>query len=163
MYYHINKKAYIDPIRYRENVMTTLSTYDISAAMLRITLGTLMVAHGLMKVIIFTVPGTVGFFESMGLPSAAAYLTIFAELVGGSALIAGLLTRVVALLSLPLMLGTIWAHSGNGWVFSNPNGGWEFPAFLTMATLIVAIQGGGRFALNRLPIISTFLPRTVTA
>ena len=53
------------------------------AFLLRVALGTVLLEHGLLKVVVFTVPGTVGFFESIGLPASVAYLTIFAELVGG--------------------------------------------------------------------------------
>ena len=68
--------------------MTTNSDY--AALLLRLTSGVLFIAHGLMKVFVFTIPGTVGYFESLGLPGALAYLTIFAEVAGGLALIAAL-------------------------------------------------------------------------
>ncbi|OBX35494.1 DoxX [Halomonas elongata] len=51
--------------------------------LLRLSLGTLALAHGLLKVFVFTVPGTVGYFESLGLPGFLAYPTILAE-VGGA-------------------------------------------------------------------------------
>ena len=50
----------------------------------RIALGTILLAHGALKIFVFTTPGTVGFFESLGLPAIAAYLTIFGEVVGGT-------------------------------------------------------------------------------
>ena len=37
-------------------------------------------------------------------------------------------------------------HLGNGWVFSAPNGGWEYPAFLAMASLVQALLGDGAYA-----------------
>lgn len=123
------------------------------------SLGTLLLAHGLLKVLVFTLPGTVGFFSSLGLPPMAAYLTVAGELLGGFALLTGSYTRLTALLMLPIMLGATWVHTGNGWVFSSPNGGWEFPALLSMLTIIVAIQGNGAYALRlRLPILDTRLP-----
>lgn len=123
------------------------------------SLGTLLLAHGLLKVLVFTLPGTVGFFSSLGLPPMAAYLTVAGELLGGLALLTGSYTRLTALLMLPIMLGATWVHTGNGWVFSSPNGGWEFPALLSMLTIIVAIQGNGAYALRlRLPILDTRLP-----
>ena len=42
-------------------------------ALLRVTLGTAAIAHGLLKVFVFTLPGTVAFFESLGLPGFLAY------------------------------------------------------------------------------------------
>ena len=38
-------------------------------------------------------------------------------------------------------------HAGNGWVFSAPNGGWEYPLFLIVVSLVVALLGDGRYAL----------------
>lgn len=133
------------------------------AALLRVTLGTLLLSHGVLKVAVFTVPGTVAYFASLGLPPIAAYLTLFGELAGGAAILAGVSTRLAAALSIPLLLGATWAHSGNGWVFSNAGGGWEFPAFLAVTAAAVALQGPGAFALGRLPVIARYTPKFLTA
>ena len=95
---------------------------NYGATITRLSLGVILLAHGLLKVFVFTIPGTVGFFESLGLPAIIAYLTIFGEIAGGAALIAGLYTRLTALLSVPILLGATCAHAGNGWVFSNQGG-----------------------------------------
>ena len=58
--------------------------------------------------------------------------------------------RAVSVALLPVLLGATYVHFGAGWVFSNPNGGWEYPAFLTLATVVQALLGPGRFAV-RLP------------
>ncbi|MGJ7459051.1 DoxX family protein [Halomonas sp. MA07-2] len=118
-------------------------------ALLRIALGVMTLAHGLMKVFLFTVPGTVGYFESLGLPGFLAYLTILAEVGGGLALILGLFTRWVSLALVPVLLGAAWVHLGNGWVFSNEGGGWEFPVFWALALLVQAGLGSGSLVLNR--------------
>ncbi|GEM_PF-152281 len=133
------------------------------AAAARTALGSILLAHGLLKVFVFTIGGTVGFFASLGLPAIVAYMTIFAELAGGAALILGLHTRLVALLSLPILLGATWAHAGNGWVFSNAGGGWEFPLFLAVQAGIVAMLGNGALAMRRLPIIGGFIERFIPA
>ncbi|MCK2185193.1 DoxX family protein [Halomonas sp. YJPS3-2] len=106
-------------------------------------------AHGLLKVFVFTVPGTVGYFESLGLPGEFAYLTILAEVGGGLALLLGIYTRWIALALIPTLLGAVWVHSGNGWVFSNEGGGWEYPLFWAIALLVQAGLGGGRLVLSR--------------
>ncbi len=121
---------------------------QLGAALLRIALGIILLAHSLLKIFVFTIPGTVGFFESLGLPAIVAYLTIFGELAAGIALIIGVLPRLAATLSVPILLGATWAHLGNGWVFSNQGGGWEFPALLAVLAMIVAIQGAGAYALG---------------
>lgn len=136
-----------------------MQSMNLGAFLLRVSLGILLLAHSLLKIFVFTVPGTVGYFASLGLPPIAAYLTIAGELLGGLALISGTYTRLSALLMLPILLGATWAHVGNGWVFSSPNGGWEFPALLSMLTLVVALLGSGAFALRlRLPVIDSLLP-----
>lgn len=118
-------------------------------ALLRLALGVMTLAHGLMKVFLFTVPGTVSYFESLGLPGMLAYLTILAEVGGGMALILGLFTRWVSLALVPVLLGAAWVHLGNGWVFSSEGGGWEFPVFWAIALLVQAGLGSGSLTLNR--------------
>lgn len=121
---------------------------DTAALILRVASGALFIAHGLMKVFVFTLPGTVGFFESLGLPGFLAYLTILAEVGGGLALILGVATRAVALALIPVLLGAVWVHSGNGWVFSSTGGGWEFPLFWAIVQGAIALLGSGAYALK---------------
>ena len=136
---------------------------NYGATITRLSLGVILLAHGLLKVFVFTIPGPVGFFESLGLPAISAYLTIFGEIVGGAALIAGLYTRLTALLSVPILLGATWAHAGNGWVFSNQGGGWEFPVLLVVMAIAVAVQGSGSFAFKTIPVIDKFIPTILKA
>ena len=123
--------------------MSTTRRIDAAAVVLRTSLGVMFIAHALLKYFVFTLPGTVKFFESLGLPGPLAYVTIAAELIGGVLLVLGVRTRAVALGLLPFVIGATWAHAGNGWSFSVPNGGWEYPAFLTIATLVTALLGNG--------------------
>lgn len=134
------------------------SSKNHGAFLTRITLGSILLAHGALKIFVFTIPGTVSFFGSLGLPAIVAYLTIFGEVIGGAALILGIYPRVVALLSLPILLGAAWAHPGNGWLFSNEGGGWEFPALLIVLAVVVAIQGAGSFAIKQLPGVDRLIP-----
>ncbi|NRB17310.1 MAG: DoxX family protein [Rhodobacteraceae bacterium] len=143
--------------------MTLETNTNYGAMITRLSLGGVLLSHGLLKVMVFTVPGTVAYFESLGLPAAAAYLTIVAELAGGAAILLGLYTRLAALLSIPLLVGALWAHSGNGWLFSSQGGGWEFPLLLVVLASAVAAQGSGPFALRKLPIIDSFIPQALKA
>ena len=118
---------------------------DYAAVLLRVALGVMFIAHGLLKVMVFTLPGTVGFFESIGFPGWTAYIVTIAEIGGGALLLAGIATRAVSLALLPVLLGATYVHLGNGWVFSNANGGWEYPVFLTVTLLVQALLGPGRF------------------
>jgi putative oxidoreductase len=97
-------------------------------------------------VFVFTVPGTVGFFEKVGYPGVLAYPVIAIEIVGGLMLITGLYTHYAALAAIPVLLGALTVHSGNGWMFANPNGGWEFPAFWAIALGVQALLGDGAYA-----------------
>lgn len=137
------------------------SSNQHAAFLIRFSLGIILLAHGALKVFVFTVPGTVGYFASLGLPPIVAYLTIFGEVVGGIALIVGIYPRLVGLLSLPILAGATWAHISNGWLFSAEGGGWEFPALLVVLALAVILQGAGSFALRRLPIIDGIIPNAL--
>ena len=124
-------------------------TAPYAALVLRVTLGVMFIAHSLiLKHFVFTLPGTAQFFESLGLPGALAYVTFWAELLGGVALVAGFATRWVALALIPILLGATWVHIGNGWVFSAANGGWEYPVFLIAASLVQSLLGDGKYALT---------------
>lgn len=121
---------------------------DIATFVLRISLGLMFLAHGLLKIMVFTMPGTAGFFESVGFPGWMAYAVVIAEVGGGALLILGIETRRVAIALIPILLGATYVHLGNGWVFSNANGGWEYPLFLTVATVVQALLGSGRYAVR---------------
>ena len=128
--------------------MIDTRTAPYAALVLRVSLGVMYIAHSLvLKYYTFTLPGTAQFFESLGLPGALAYLTFWAELIGGLLLVAGIATRVVALALIPILAGATWVHAGNGWVFSAANGGWEYPVFLIAASVVLAMMGSGRYAL----------------
>jgi putative oxidoreductase len=122
---------------------------ETGALVLRMSLGVMFIAHALLKYFVFTLPGTAQFFASLGLPPALGYLTFAAELVGGVLLILGVYARYVAIALLPILIGAAWAHFGNGWVFSAPNGGWEYPVFWAVALVVQFLIGDGAYALRR--------------
>ena len=57
--------------------------YATAALLLRLSLGTMFIAHALLKYFVFTLPGTAQFFASLGLPGVLGYVVFAAELVGG--------------------------------------------------------------------------------
>lgn len=139
-------------------------TAPYAALLLRVSLGIMLLAHGLLlKVLTFGVAGTVGYFQSIGYPSFVAYLVMFAEIGGGLALILGVWPRAVALALVPLLIGATMQHTGNGWVFSAKGGGWEFPAFWTVVLLVQAMIGDGAHALAATPLGSKPTGSTTTA
>lgn len=129
--------------------MNNAQNIQYAALILRLSLGVMLIAHGLLKVMVFTVPGTVQFFSSVGFPGWLAYLVIAIEVGGGALMLSGIFTRSIALLAIPITLGAMSVHFQNGWVFSAPNGGWEYPAFLSLAFLVLALLGPGAFALGQ--------------
>jgi len=124
------------------------------ALALRVALGVMFIAHAWLKFAIFTMPGFEGFLAQVGLPTILAWPIVLAELFGGIALILGVYARAVAVLLLPVLLGALSVHAGNGWVFNAPNGGWEYPAFLAAASIVQALVGDGALAIR-----PTVLPR----
>lgn len=129
--------------------MIDQKTAPLGAFVLRVSLGVMFVAHSvILKLMVFGLPGTAKFFESLGLPGFLAYATFAAEAVGGILLILGVQTRLVALALIPVLLGAAWVHVGNGWVFSAKGGGWEYPAFLIATSVAVALLGDGAYALG---------------
>lgn len=117
------------------------SSQHAGNALLRISLGIMFIAHGLiLKFFVFTLAGTAQFFASIGLPGALAYVVFALETVGGILLLINYRTRWVAIGLIPVLLGALWVHIGNGWVFSNPNGGWEYPLYLIVISVVVALQ-----------------------
>ena len=119
-------------------------TAPYGALLLRVSLGVMFLVHSLyLKLVVFGLPGTVKFFESQGFPGFSTYLVIAAETLGGIALILGIRARIAALALIPVLLGAIFVHSGNGWLFTNAGGGWEYPAFLAIACVVQALIGNG--------------------
>jgi putative oxidoreductase len=129
--------------------MIDSKTAPYGALLLRLGLGVMFIAHSLyLKLFVFTLAGTAGFFESLGLPGVVAYLVFAAEGIGGILLILGVQTRWVALALVPVLLGATWVHSGNGWLFSAEGGGWEYPFFLALSAVVLALLGDGAHALK---------------
>jgi len=132
--------------------MIDAATAPWAALALRVGLGILFLAHGLTKLLVFKPAGAYGYFKALGLPGALAYLTMAAELAGGIALIIGFMPRYVALALVPLILGTIViVHGKSGWMFSNKDGGWEFPAFWALALVVQFLLGDGPWAIFNSP------------
>lgn len=134
----------------RTDGLAAASNAEYAALILRVTMGVFFLAHAWLKIAVFTPAGTAGYFASLGLPGFLAYLTIAAELLGGLALIAGLWTRWVSLALVPVLAGAAYfGHGASGFFFSNPNGGWEFPAFWTVTLIAQALLGDGAYSLGK--------------
>jgi putative oxidoreductase len=118
-------------------------------AVLRVSLGIMWMAHALLKLFVFSLPGTAQFFTSIGLPGFLAYPVFAVELLGGIALVLGIYARQLALGLVPVMAVAAWVHIPNGWVHTSSGGGWEYPVFLIMTSVAVWLIGDGAMALRR--------------
>lgn len=146
------------------NQNINLQTAPYGAFALRVSLGIMFVAHGLLlKYFTFTLGGTAQFFESIGYPGFLAYVVFAAETLGGLALIAGFQTRLVSFALIPVLIGATLVHVPNGWLFSAEGGGWEYPAFLIVATVVQGLLGGGAFAVTKREVPLPVLPDGETA
>jgi putative oxidoreductase len=129
--------------------MIKQSTAPYAALILRVSLGIMFLAHVGLKIFVFTIPGFVGFFASMGLPAILAYGVIALELLGGVALILGIYASWVAVPLALEMLGTVvLVHGANGWLFTNKGGGWEYPAFWAICLAVLYLLGDGAMAIR---------------
>ena len=129
--------------------MKHLFNSDMSTFILRVTLGSVLLAHSLyLKMVVFTLAGTAQFFGSIGLPEILAYIVFFVEAVSGVALLLGFNTRFFSALVVPIFLGATWVHSANGWLFSNTGGGWEYPLLLTLMAIAQLGLGNGKYAVS---------------
>jgi putative oxidoreductase len=134
----------------KEIPMNVERNKEYGIALLRISLGVMLIAHSVvLKYFTFTLAGTAGYFESIGLPGFLAYVVFGMEAVGGVLLVLGVRTREVAAALIPILAGALWVHSGNGWVFSNAGGGWEYPLYLIVLNGAQVLLGEGAFALSR--------------
>lgn len=125
------------------------SSTQLGITVLRFSLGVMWIAHALLKLFVFTLPGTVQYFVSIGFPGFLAYPVFAAELLGGIALMLGVYARQAALALVPVMAVATWVHVPNGWVHTSVGGGWEYPAFLVAASIALWLLGDGTATIKR--------------
>jgi putative oxidoreductase len=132
------------------NGPTSPTPADLGVTLLRVALGIMFLAHSVvLKLMTFGLDGTAQFFVSTGLPVWLAYAVFLAEMIGGVLLVLGVQARWVALALSPILLGAlITVHFANGWVFTAPNGGWEYPAYLFVLCIAQTLLGDGAFAMS---------------
>nr|WP_241020129.1 DoxX family protein [Burkholderia sp. Ac-20345] len=134
-----------------ENPVIDSRTAPYAALVLRVALGVMFIAHGLTKLLVFTPTGTAQFFASVGFPGWFAWPIILFEIGAGILLLLGIYTRIVAIVAAAELFVASTVHFGNGWMFTNPHGGWEYPVFLAIAAIVIALIGDGAHAVKRTP------------
>ncbi|WP_166848719.1 DoxX family protein [Isoptericola sp. BMS4] len=124
---------------------------DLAILLARVAVGAVFVAHGWQKLVTNGIDGTAAFFEQVGVPApaAAAWFAALVELVGGAALVLGLLVPVAgALLTLNMIGAFAFVHAGNGLFVDQ--GGYELVLVLGAASLLLAAVGSGRLGVDHL-------------
>jgi putative oxidoreductase len=121
--------------------------------LLRVALGGMWIAHALLKWFVFTIPGFASWLETQGLPGIFAWPVFLSEIIGGTAILIGFYARHVALALIPILVVALSTHVPNGWVFTNQNGGWEYPAYLIVASFAQWLVGDGAFSLRSRPLL----------
>jgi putative oxidoreductase len=124
---------------------------------LRITLGLVMLPHGLQKTLGwfggYGFSGTMGWFASIGIPTVLGFLAIAAETAGALALITGFTTRIAAAGVAAVMLVAIPMHKANGffmnWSGQQKGEGFEYHLLALAIALALIIGGAGRFSIDR--------------
>lgn len=123
---------------------------NIGLTVLRLGVGAIFIAHGGQKVFVYGFAGVGAAFGQMGIPMAEIVgpFVALVELLGGLALVTGLLTRIASLgLLSTMVVAILQVHLKNG--FFNP-GGIEFPLSLLGSTLLLTITGAGAWSLDSL-------------
>jgi len=130
--------------------MIDQKTAPYAALLMRVTMGVLLLAHGIyLKAIVFGMAGISGYFQSLGLPGWFAYVVVTYETIGGLMLILGVLTRpAAAFLGVHLLVVAYIGHSANGWLFATQGGGWEYPVMWGLTLFALALIGDGAMALK---------------
>jgi putative oxidoreductase len=126
---------------------------DLSYLLVRVTAGGLLLAHGIIKLMTTTVAAhSAAALARRGIEPALplTYCVWFLETVGAVCLILGLFTRFfAAAVAIELAVITFVASWPNGFAFSNPRGGWEFPLLWGLIVFAIALRGGGPYSLDR--------------
>jgi putative oxidoreductase len=125
---------------------------SFSHAALRVTLGVILMAHGLQKLTGFgawadMVRSLTLFGVALPIPTILAAASMVVELFGGLLLILGLFTRFAALCAFVNMLMAILAvHAGHG-LFAQ-HGGFEYPLLMLVCSAVFVMEGAGKLALD---------------
>jgi putative oxidoreductase len=147
----------------KQIILKSLNTNnDWSALVARLTVGTVFFPHGAQKLLGwwggYGFRGTMNFFTgTMNLPWIVAFMVIIIEFFGALFLIAGLVTRLWAALTMILCIGIVFSsHLKNGFFmnwFGNQQGeGYEYFILMTALCIISLIKGGGKYAADRIMV-----------
>ncbi len=124
------------------------SRLQLALLILRVVVGIIFAMHGGQKLFVFGFGGVIGFFTKMGipLPVIAGPVVTLVEFLGGLALIAGVATRVAAILIACDMLGAIlFVHGRNGLFLPT---GMEYALTMLAVAVTLALAGAGAYSVD---------------
>jgi len=132
---------------------------DISAFMLRLTLGIVFFPHGAQKALGwfggYGLSATLASFtDKMHIPFIFAILAVAAEFLGSIALIFGFLTRLAALgIAIVMAVAIYMVHAHNGffmnWYGAQKGEGIEYHLLVIGIAIALMIKGGGSFSMDK--------------
>jgi putative oxidoreductase len=132
--------------------------------LLRVVLGVVLIMHGYLAFAITGVAATAAYMPRLGVPPALAtplaWYLIVVHAVGGALIVAGLWTRLAALLNVPVLAcAAALIHWPQGFfmkgaIVDAATGraraiGYEFALLVLACTVAVALIGGGPLSLDR--------------
>jgi putative oxidoreductase len=135
--------------------MTEEKLSNVGLLIFRVSLGTIFLAHGYLKVFTFGIPHAMAVFEAHTvwhinmIPGWFALPAAVIEWVGGVMLILGVKTRWALPLLAAVAFGAGAVHFENGWNYtSKPDGGWEYGIFLCICCVTLYMVGPGKYTLT---------------
>jgi len=129
------------------------SVAPYSYAIIRFCAGVILIYHGCGKLFGGNITSVAERVTTpMGLPAPLvwAYFLGLLEFVGAAMLAIGFLTRPMALMLTVEFAIITWWHYGNGYVFANPRGGYEYPLLLMLIYAAIFFRGGGRYSIDHM-------------
>lgn len=129
---------------------------DLGLLLLRVSVGGLMLFHGIHK-LIYGVGFIGGMLAQLGLPSFIAYFSLAAELVAAIMIVAGLWTRLAAVIMAGnMVVAILMAYLGTFFTVDPVTGGWavELPMLYLLGAAALGFTGGGKYAATRSGVLS---------
>lgn len=122
---------------------------DIGKLLLRLTVGILMLFHGVEK-IIHGIGGIKHLTVSAGLPEFVAYGVYVGEVIAPIFIILGLYARVASLFLAVNMMMAIFLAYGKGLFAIGQHGALvsELPLFYLLLSISIFLLGSGKYAVN---------------
>ena len=117
--------------------------------LVRFAAGAMLIPHGWDKFVGGSLSGVAGYMSSLGIQPGIFWATYIGllELVGGTLLVIGLLTRFVAIQVFGfMMVAAFFVHWSNGFMWAT--GGFEYPLFWGLVARAIAIRGAGPLSVD---------------